>query len=402
MRQNTYKRAWERALRVAAVLVVGAAVAVPATAASAATLPGLPAWASTTHWWSKLTSELTQAGWKLPYGGGVLQPPAPSQPPGGGTGSVPPSGGSGSVPPSGGTGTAATFSGNFTSSNGTRAYKGYVPSSYKQGTAVPLVVVLHGCTQDADVMRQLTRFDQLAESKGFIVVFPEQPQSANQTKCWNFFQDAQLHRGSGEPALIAGITGWVQQHYTIDPKRVYVAGLSAGGAMASVMGATYPDLYAAIGVGSGCEYAAGAACAGYQSADPSQAGKAAFSAMGASARPMPVIAFQGDKDTTVPPVNATQLIQQWQLTDDMADDDAANGSIAAAAVSSEDGQVPNGRSYTVQRFNDGAGKELIEYWLVHGMSHAWSGGCSCEQYSDPQGPDETAAMYDFFARHPMQ
>jgi poly(hydroxyalkanoate) depolymerase family esterase len=266
---------------------------------------------------------------------------------------------------------------------------------------MPLVVVLHGCTQTADVMRQLTRFEQVAEARGFITVFPEQPSSANSLSCWNFFQDAHIHRGSGEPSLIAGITSLVQQRYTVDPHRIYAAGLSAGGAMASVMAATYPDVFAAIGVGSGCEYASTAACAGYQSADPAQAAKAAYAAMGSNARTMPVIAFQGDKDTTIPPINADQLISQWQQTGDLADDARANGSIPVPATKTDQGQVSGGRSYTVRHYGDGKGKELLQYWLVQGMGHAWSGGCSCQSYSDPQGPDESAAMYTFFAEHPM-
>jgi poly(hydroxyalkanoate) depolymerase family esterase len=266
---------------------------------------------------------------------------------------------------------------------------------------MPLVVVLHGCTQSAEVMRQLTRVDELAETRGFIAVYPEQSSSANNLECWNFFQDAHMHRGAGEPALIAGITNLMQQRYSVDPHRIYVAGLSAGGAMASVMGATYPDLFAAVGVGSGCEYAATATCAGYQSADPAQAAKAAYTEMGSRARAMPVIAFQGDQDTTIPPINAEQLISQWQQTADLADDASANGSIPAAAMKTEQGQVAGGRAYTVRSYADAKGGELMQYWLVHGMGHAWSGGCSCQSYSDPQGPDETAAMYAFFAEHPL-
>jgi poly(hydroxyalkanoate) depolymerase family esterase len=367
-----------RALSIALVVIAGATVAWPG-AAGAATLPGLPAWTGTAPWWTKLP------GSTLP-GGGAPTPPTTTPPPiGGGTGQ----------------GKGRSFSGNYKNAAGTRAYRGYVPSTYKKGTAMPLVVVLHGCTQSADVIRQLTRFDQLAEAKGFIVVFPEQPQSANYQNCWNFFQDAHTHRGSGEPSVIAGITGWVQQHYTVDTHRTYVTGLSAGGAMASVMGATFPDLYAAIGVGSGCEYAATATCAGSKSADPAKAAAAAHKEMGSYARTMPVIAFSGDKDTTVPPVNADQLVQQWQLTADLADDATANGSIPSSPTKSVDGQVPSGRSYTVRYYADAQAHELVQYWVVHGMSHAWSGGCSCQKYADPKGPDETAAMYEFFMSHPM-
>jgi poly(hydroxyalkanoate) depolymerase family esterase len=388
MRHYTYKRTRRLARTVCIALVaIAGGTAVSPGFAGAAAVPG------TNAWWNQLPAWMGQAGWKPPTVG-LPKPPAGG---GGGTPTPPSGGGTGS-----GSGTGKSFSGNYTSSAGTRAYRGYVPSSYKAGTAMPLVVVLHGCTQSADIMRQLTRFDQLAEAKGFIAVFPEQPQSANQQSCWNFFQDAHTHRGSGEPAMIAGITGWVQQHYSVDAKRTYVAGLSAGGAMASVMGATYPDVFAAIGVGSGCEYGATAACAGYQSTDPAKAAQSAYSAMGSFARVMPVIAFQGDKDTTVPPVNADQLVEQWSRTADLADNGQSDGSIGNAAAKTTEGQVPGGHSYTIRYYNDARGNPLVEYWTVHGMSHAWSGGCSCQKYADPQGPDETSAMYAFFMNHPMQ
>jgi poly(hydroxyalkanoate) depolymerase family esterase len=304
-------------------------------------------------------------------------------------------------PSSGGSRSAGhVFTSTFTNSAGSRDYVGYVPSTYKSGTPMPLVVTLHGCTQTADGFRQLTRWDTLAQSKGFIVVFPQQTQSANQQKCWNFFQQAHMQRGTGEPGIIAGITQQMQQRYSVDPHRVYVNGLSAGGAMSSVMAATYPDLYAATGVGSGCEYAATAACAGYKSADPNQAGQQAFQAMGQYKRPMPVILFEGDQDKTVPPVNADQLVQQWQITNDLADG-GANGSIPTSPMSVTHGSVSGGHTYTVTTYGDASHKELIQSWLVNGMGHAWSGGCSCQQYADPAGPDETGAMYAFFMAHPM-
>jgi poly(hydroxyalkanoate) depolymerase family esterase len=290
--------------------------------------------------------------------------------------------------------------GTYTNPAGTLAYQLYVPPSYKAGTAMPLVVALHGCTESADQFRKLSGFDDVAAAKGFIVVYPEQSKSANQMSCWNFFKAEHLKRDAGEPSLIAGITDWVQQHYTVDPHRTYVAGLSAGGAMASVMGATYPDLYAAVGVGSGCEYAAGAACAGDKSADPEQAGRQAYEAMGTHARPVPFVIFQGDKDTTVPPINAEQNVRADQVTADWADDGAENGSVPTAPTQTVEGQVPNGRSYTVSHYSDGHGGELAQLWIVHGMAHAWSGGNAAESYADPGGPNESAAMYEFFTSHP--
>ncbi|MEA2293231.1 MAG: hypothetical protein QOE86_870 [Solirubrobacteraceae bacterium] len=293
-------------------------------------------------------------------------------------------------------------SGDYAGPAGAQHYQLYVPTTYRAGTAAPLVVALHGCTESADQFRQLSRWDQLAEAKGFLVVFPQQDPSANYLKCWNFFQDQHMRRGAGEPANIAGLTTWVEQNYAVDPNRVYVDGISAGGAMASVMAAAYPDLYAAVGIGSGCEYASTATCAGYRSADPVGAGQRAYQTMGSQARQMPFIAFQGDADTTVPPVNADQVVQQWQVTADWADDGADNGSVPRPPAGTTSGVAPGGRSYTISAYGDGHGGQLGELWMVHGMSHAWSGGCSCESYADPAGPDETAAMFAFFMSHPAR
>ena len=350
------------------------------------------------------------------------------------------------------TGTLST--GDSATPAGSQHYELYVPSTYQAGVAMPLVVALHGCTQSAEIFRRQTHWDALAEAKGFIVLFPDQDPNANQYKCWNFFQDGHMHRGSGEPAKIAGATADIASHYAIDPHRIYVAGLSAGGAMASVMGATYPDVFAAIGSGSGCEYAATATCAGYKSADPAQAARQAYAEMGPRARVLPFIAFQGDADKTVPPVNADQLVQQWLTTDDLADDAQLNGSVrqspsstsrggggsigggsaptgapatgapaglpswtkylpwgrtstGAAGVTSASGSgatstagASSAETYTVRKYTDAKSAEIAEYWTVHGMAHAWSGGDASQQYSDPNGPDATAAMYAFFMSHP--
>jgi poly(hydroxyalkanoate) depolymerase family esterase len=323
--------------------------------------------------------------------------------------------------------TGTLKSADYSGPEGNQHYELYVPSTYQAGTPVPLVVALHGCTETADQFRQLSRWDALAEAKGFMVLFPEQDPHSNSFKCWNFFQDGHIHRGAGEPARIAAVTASIEHNYAVDPHRVYAAGLSAGGAMASVMGATYPDVFAAIGIGSGCEYASTATCAGYKSTDPRQAAQQAYKEMGSRARPMPFIAFEGDKDTTVPPVNADQLVQQWLTTDDLADDGALNGSVPTTPAKTSQGQVPGGESYTVRTYASSRQQstrptwpttwpswpgrpapqpaapsaELAQYWVVHGMKHAWSGGNPVEPYADPSGPDETAAMYAFFAAHPL-
>jgi poly(hydroxyalkanoate) depolymerase family esterase len=317
----------------------------------------------------------------------------------GGMPGLPGAPGDGSVPPlpSGGTQGPLPghyFSGSYINAAGTRKYLGYTPSSYEKGTRLPLIVALHGCTQSPDTLRQQTKFDNLAEAKRFIVVYPEQPSSASPMGCWNWFNPSHVQRGSGEPSIIAGIAEWVQQHYRVDPERIFVAGFSAGGAMAAVMGATYPDRFAAIGVGSGLQY-------GGSSLDPTQAGQAAYKAMGTFARPMPTLIFHGGQDSIVPVTNADKLVRQWQTTADLADDGVINGTVPAAPVKTLGEKSAGGQSYTVNRYDDAQGREFVQYWLVPDMGHAWSGGCSCTAYSDPDGPDEAVAMYNFFASHPM-
>jgi poly(hydroxyalkanoate) depolymerase family esterase len=290
-------------------------------------------------------------------------------------------------------------SGTFANSAGTLSYELYVPSTYRAGAPAPLVVALHGCTETADVYRQLSGWDTLAEAKGFIVLFPQQSSSRNYLDCWNWFLPADMQRGSGEPSIIAGMVSSVERSYAVDSHRVYVAGFSAGGAMANVMAATYPDVFAAVGVGSGCEYN-GLPCVGWQGPDPTQTGHQAYQAMGSHARVMPAIVFQGDADTTVAPANAPLIVREWQVTDNYVLDGASTGPIPSSPLSASFAVAPGGRAYTVTRYGDAHGNDLIDYWVVHGMNHAWSGSNSSEPYADPSGPNETAAMYAFFSSHP--
>jgi poly(hydroxyalkanoate) depolymerase family esterase len=295
----------------------------------------------------------------------------------------------------------------YSNAAGSRAYELYVPASYRAGTPMPLIVALHGCGETADQFRQLSGLDALAAAKGFIVVYPQQSKDANFLGCWNWFVPTQVTRGAPEPSLIAGITSWVQQHYTIDRHRTYVAGFSAGGAMAEVMAATYPDLYAAVGVGSGCEYTAGAQCAFFRSDDPEAAGRRAYQAMGAHARVVPFIIFHGNSDQIVPPVNAQQAVQAGLVTADWADDGVENHSVPSWPTGMRFGWVRgssrlfgSSQVYTVRSYSDGHRHELAQFWLVNGMGHGWSGGNPAVQYAQT-GPNESAAMYDFFMSHPM-
>jgi len=296
----------------------------------------------------------------------------------------------------------------YDGSAGSRPYFVYTPASYQPGTIVPMIVMLHGCTQTPADFAAGTQMDQLADQKQFIVVYPQQTSTYNLEDCWNWFDPADQSRGSGEPAIIAGIVQTVEHstaQWTIDSHRVYVAGLSAGAAMAVLLGATYPDIFAAIGVQSGLEYKAATTSNDAFTAlrqggpDPMQQGQVAYTAMGSGARVVPTIVFHGTSDYTVYPVNGEQVVRQWMQTDHLASVNTYNASFTRP-TSTTNGQVAGGHSYTVYTWNDTEGNEVQEYWLVNGMGHAWSGGSSSGTFTDSQGPGATQATYNFFMSHP--
>lgn len=298
--------------------------------------------------------------------------------------------------------------GSFTSEtyNG-RTYKIYVPGGYEAGSEVPLVVMLHGCTQDPDQFAAGTQMNAVAERENFIAIYPRQDTAYNSSKCWNWFETAHQSRGRGEPAMISGMVSDVKRDYAIDDDRVYAAGLSAGGAMTVILGATYPDVFAAINVGSGLEYKAATSQIGAFTAlnsggpNPERQGDAAYSAMGSRARTVPTIVFHGTSDYTVYPVNADQVISQWAQTNDRASDKRDNDNIDDKAEQTINGSAPEGRSYTKYVYKDtNTGAVAMEKYLVEGMGHAWSGGSSAGSYTDPQGPDASGIGWRFFENHP--
>jgi poly(hydroxyalkanoate) depolymerase family esterase len=299
----------------------------------------------------------------------------------------------------------------YSGTPGSRPYFVYTPANYVKGTPVPLIVMLHGCTQTPADFAAGTQMNPLADTNQFIVVYPQQTSTYNQNQCWNWFDTAHMSRGSGEPAIIAEITKAVMANtakWTVDASRVYVTGLSAGAAMSSIMGATYPDLYAAIGVHSGLEYKAATTQTDALTAmrqggpNPATQGQAAYNAMGSYARVMPTIVFQGTGDYTVYPVNGDQVIQQYMQTDKLASNSAYNPSFNAPTRTTT-GQVAgtSGRAYTTYQWNDNNGNVVQEYWKVTSMGHAWSGGSTAGSYTDQNGPNASQAMYTFFMNHPQ-
>lgn len=275
----------------------------------------------------------------------------------------------------------------YANTAGTRPYKLYIPSGYTR-QAVPLVIMLHGCSQNATDFSIGTQMNLLAEEATFLVAYPEQGNAANNSKCWNWFQPTNQQRNTGEPALIAGITQQIMRDYRVDMRRIYIAGLSSGGAMAAILAATYPDLYAAVGVHSGLAY-------GSAHDLPS-----AFAAMSQGTNqplrqvttPIPLIIFHGDHDTTVAPINADLLLNQWlQATYRLQ--------TSKPAITVARGQVKHGYAYTHSLYHNQSKQAFIEKWIVHQAGHGWFGGNPQGSYTDARGPNASTEMLRFFNQH---
>jgi poly(hydroxyalkanoate) depolymerase family esterase len=256
---------------------------------------------------------------------------------------------------------------------GALAYRLYVPTAPQR--PAPLLVMLHGGTQDADGFAASTGMDEVAEREGIVVVYPEQSRSANAMGYWNWFRPGDQERDRGEPALIAAVAREVADAHDVDPARVGVAGFSAGAAMAAVLAAAYPDVFCGAGVHSGLPYRAahdvGSAFAAMSSPP----------ATVADAGPVPLVVVHGDADRTVAPGNAAAVVRSVVGRD--------------ASHERESGGGDGGRSWTRERWREPGGRLLAESWTVHGMGHDWSGGRAGASYADPTGPDAATAIVEF-------
>jgi poly(hydroxyalkanoate) depolymerase family esterase len=273
---------------------------------------------------------------------------------------------------------------------GTRRYRLAVPAGLDPARPAPLLVMLHGCTQDPDDFAAGTRMDSLAADRGVIVVWPEQPAAAHPQKCWTWYDPAHQARGTGEPAILAAIAREVAARLPVDPTRVYVAGISAGGAMAVNVAASHPDLFAAVAAHSAVAYrAAGNAMEALAAmrdgaADESALNAAAAAAFGAGIRRPPLLVIHGAADAVVNVENGRQLARQW-----------AGGARPASSARGESG----GRAFSLDAYADASGAPVAELILVEGLGHAWSGGSSDGTYTDPAGPDASEHVLRFLLRH---
>lgn len=295
-------------------------------------------------------------------------------------------------PPAPTPGEARFLSGSHTRAGLTRSYKLFLPP-VAPDRLLPLVVMLHGCTQDPDDFAAGTDMNGLAEELGFAVLYPAQARQANPSKCWNWFKHNHQRREDGEPALIAAMTRAVIAEHSIDPQRVYIAGLSAGGAMAALVAAAYPDLYAAVGVHSGL---APGAAQSLPEAMSAMQGAARSSGGGAPGLAVPVIVFHGDADRTVHPRNGDEVVASA-----LRDRESAPSPMQPSSASETTrGHSSNGQAFTRHVHRDGAGRPSVEQWVLHGAGHAWAGGSADGSFTDPAGPSASREMLRFFLEHP--
>jgi poly(hydroxyalkanoate) depolymerase family esterase len=301
---------------------------------------------------------------------------------------------------------AGWTAGTVRTAGGSRNFKLWIPSTPESGRPWPLLMLLHGCRLDAARMAAISGMNDVAEANRFLVVYPEQSRRANLLRCWNWFRPEHQERGAGEPSVLAAIVGQVQSNYNIDPERVYVAGVSAGGAMATILAATYPDLFAALAVFAGAEFKAactiseGFAAMKRGGPDPTRQGQLAFEVMRSGLaetkrRRIPVIVLHGTADDRVSPVNADQIITQWGKTNAcLAEEQAETGFSLTEKVI--DGKVAGGYAYQRHIYVENDSRLLLEKWLVQGLRHAWSGSPESSKYGDPKGPNASAEIWRFF------
>ena len=318
-------------------------------------------------------------------------------------------------------------------------YRLFLPLGLDPARPVPLVVMLHGCNQDARAFAEVTRMNALAAAEGFVVLYPEQ--RAHPTACWRWYEPEHQQRGNGEPAAVFALVQLVKARpdLAIDSQQVFVAGLSAGAAMAAILGATYPEVFAAAGLVAGLPFGAAEDCLGafnvmqrisdrlpgfdawldYWSAygtclaagevnpilpalpSPDALGESAHAAMGPRARVLPVIVFQGSADRRVFPENGADMIGQWAQTGDLASDGIDDDGIDDVAEGDSRGGRPGGHGYRRRLYENHVGMIVMDFYAIDAMGHAWPGGAPDRPFSDPAGPDASRLIWDFFTGHPL-
>jgi poly(hydroxyalkanoate) depolymerase family esterase len=269
----------------------------------------------------------------------------------------------------------------FDCAHGTIHFRLYTPRSSKRRN-LPLVVMLHGCSQTASDFATGTGMNALADELGCLVLYPQQSHRANLARCWNWHRPRNQARGAGEPALIAALTRHVLALAVANPKRVFIAGISAGGSAAAIIGAAYPDLFTAVGVHSGV---ARGTIRTLPSALAAMRGEGRARSSGRATRPLPTIVFHGDEDRVVHPSSAAGFLNTLERSQP--------GALVSRTYY---GKSDKGRDFTRKVYRSSSGNILLEDWTIHGSGHEWSGGSAFGSYTDPLGPNASREMMRFF------
>ena len=301
---------------------------------------------------------------------------------------------------------SAATGGSVSTSHGSRDYSLYVPAGHDGKQPLPLLVALHGCLQTPEQLAGVARLAKLADEKRVLVLYPSQSALSNPARCWNWFNPADQTRNSGEPAIIKAMVDEVRAKHPVDGRRIYAAGLSAGGLMAGILLACYPDVFAAGVIASAGMYKAGvglgegmAVMKSGSPHDPNVRGKEAWECGGSRvARLVPVLVIDGDADQVVAAINAQQTVAQIAQLNDYADDGKDNDSVSATFAAGVRARGAGGLEYTCRDARKGTAV-VLRHCTVHGLGHAWSGGDAAYPYAEPKGPDATALMWSFLEQH---
>jgi poly(hydroxyalkanoate) depolymerase family esterase len=295
----------------------------------------------------------------------------------------------------------------YQSEEGQLNYLVYRPETAAADAEIPLVLALHGCTQDPFMLEASSGLKNLADTQGFMLIYPQQNANASPHRCWNWYEPRNQARETGEPSMLAGIVRQVSESYAVDDSRIYVTGLSSGGAMTSILASCFPDLFAAAAVHSGMAYksansAAQALIAPFSGnqTPPNIAGEEAYRCSGTQNQTIPMLMLHGTADTVVFPINGRHTLEEFAQLNDFEDDGEDNDSVQAVPTNTQTQQVEGGHSYIVEDYNYN-GELLMQAYIVDGLQHMWSGGTGIYPLSDPKAPNATQIFWDFMSQYQL-
>ncbi len=293
----------------------------------------------------------------------------------------------------------------FVGDGGHQRYQVHVPPQHDRAFGLPVVIAIHGCAMTGfgwNSMKATTQFNRLADREGFIVVYPTQRLLRSAGNCWGSSDPREQHRGSGEPALLAGVAQQVVADYAADPRRVHVVGASSGAGTAVVLAATYPDLFATATSVAGGEYGLNQVRPDDPGATPPEyTARQAWAQMGERARHVPMLVIQGAQDEVVPPPVADRLVSHWTAVNDLVDDGLLNDSLGVIEEVHTTPATPDRHGYTRTTRTAAGGVTLVESYLVEDMGHAWPGPSGAGLFTDHAGPDASALTWEFARRHAL-